>query len=188
MSADFLARRQRELAAERAARKAALDRGELVIDPPGRNDGPQVVAVIETRLAGMPGLDRWAQQKRLEAFSILLDGALAMSGSDLRIEGYPAGRIGPLELPEARPSRDATPRKASAKTKSKPRVRPKKATQKAPRSHKEPKVRPVPKPRPERPAPPDEVRCAAMNVRGVRCKLESVTGAGGACLLHAPAG
>jgi hypothetical protein len=178
---DFVRRRQQELAAERKARREALERGEMVLDPPGPDDGPEVVAVVETRVEGMPGAPRWVRDARVEAVRILTDGVLTMSGSGLRVEGEPAGDVQRPETPHRAPE-PARPRPKSSKAHRKP----KKAAQGRVRRPKVPKVRPAPKPRPERPALPDELRCAGVNKKGERCRLEAI--ADGRCRLHSVAG
>ncbi|MCA0294738.1 MAG: hypothetical protein LCH96_05355 [Actinobacteria bacterium] len=173
---DFATRRQRDLAAARAARREALERGEMVLGPPRPGDRPEVVAEIETRVEGMPDAPRWARDARAEAVRILVDGALAMSGSGLRLEGEPAGALQQSETVAADPE-PARPKPRVTKA----RRRPQKAVQR----RKKPKVRPAPKTRQERPAPPDEVRCTATNSHGSRCRFEAVADA--RCLLHGSA-
>lgn len=173
MTEDFSTRRQAELAAEREARRAKLDRGEMVIDPPSPIDRPEVVAVVETRLPAMYDASGWVRQKRRETLAILTDGALRLAGTDLRVQ---RDAPQPPEPSPARPAPRSAPRRAKASKK------PQSAAQKATKDQRKPKVRPAPKPRPERPAPPDEVRCTAITSKGSRCRFETI--ADGRCLLH----
>lgn len=184
MTEDFSSRRQTELAAEREARRQALERGEMVFDPPGPSDRPEVVAVVETRLPAMYDAPGWVRQKRRETLAILTDGALRLAGTDLRVQ---RDAPQPPEASPARPAPRSAPRKSVAKAKpAKTRQKPQKAAQRASRPRKVPKVRPAPKPRQERPAPPDELRCTAITSKGSRCRFEAV--ADGRCLLHGSAG
>jgi len=170
--------------------------------------------IVETRLEGMLDTPAWVRRKRRETLNILINGALQMAksglvlndtrdGTCIAITGMNRRCVMPadgsdglciLHRPDDAPSTPSAPPPVARRSPSpakavtppaKPRRKPRKAARASVAPRRTPEVRPAPKPHPERPALPDELRCTALNRRGLRCKLEAI--ANRRCLVHSGA-